>query len=154
MSQEDIEAILKSMGVENADALVAPALQEYANRFASSLLCDCKDYANHAGHSDIDVGDAKTAIAMSDTHIMGSDPREKVMLEMQSTVNSLDLAKIADDKSWLIRYPKDVNVLDPTKSLLQRTYTIVPSTEALKQSGGVGQTEGNSSDTFQPMHVA
>ena len=149
----EMEAILQSMGVENADPLVAFALQEYANRFASGLLCDSKDYANHAGHIDIDVGDAKTAITMSDIHIMGSDPREKIMIDMQSTVNAIDLAKVVDDKCWLIRYPKDASNSEPTKSLLQLTYTIVPSTEALQQFQEMGEYQGNQTDSFQPMHV-
>jgi transcription initiation factor TFIID subunit 9B len=156
MSAQEVESILSGMGVESDDPAVIAALQEYANRFAATLLCDCKDYANHAGHKDIDVNDAKAAIAMCDTHILGSDPREKIMVDMQQVVNSADLSKLVDDKAWLIRYPKDPTSLDPTKTLLQRTYTIVPSTEVLQhQQDHAGEHQGNSSAaSFQPMAVA
>jgi histone H3/H4 len=154
MAEEEITTILKSMGVDNADPMVAVALQECASRFASTLLCDSKDYASHAGHPDIDVGDAKMAIAMADLNIMSHDPRQKVVIEQRSAVNNIDLVKACDDKAWVHRYPKDPTMVDPTKTLLQRTYTIVPSTEALPQQQHLGEHRQNQTDFFQPMKLS
>lgn len=154
MSVSDMENLLRSAGVDSADPLVATALQEYANRFASSLLCDAKDYANHAGHSDIEVGDAKIAVALADINIMSQDPRERAVTEAKAAINSIDLVKAVDDKTWhRNRYPKDPTSSDPTRSLLQRTYTIVPSTEALEQQRQLGEGQANQTDSFQPMEV-
>jgi len=155
MAAEEVTAILNSMGVESADPQVAVALMEYANRVASTLLCDSKDYANHAGHADIEVGDAKTAVAMTDMNIMSQDPREKAIKDVKPHVNAIDLSKAVDDKTFLHRYPKDPTAsLDPTKSLLQRTYTIVPSTEGLEEQQRLGGGQANQTDSFQPMQLS
>ena len=153
MAQEEIETILKSMGVENAEPLVAVALQEYANRFASNLLCDSRDYATHAGHADIEVSDAKMAIAMSDVNILSHDPRQKAVMDVKPVVNKFDLARSVDENAWVHRYPKDPSMVDPTKSLMQRTYTLVPSTEVSQQQAQLGEHQSNQTDSFQPMQV-
>lgn len=45
---EIFTSIIQSMGIHNYDPLVIAALNEYARRYAGSLLLDAKDYAEHA----------------------------------------------------------------------------------------------------------
>jgi hypothetical protein len=45
---EIFTSIIQSMGIHNYDPLVITALNEYARRYAGSLLIDAKDYAEHA----------------------------------------------------------------------------------------------------------
>jgi histone H3/H4 len=44
-------SILKSMGINNYDPLVTTALNEYARRYAGTLLLDAQDYAEHASRT-------------------------------------------------------------------------------------------------------
>jgi histone H3/H4 len=58
MSDDEIfTSIIHSMGIHNYDPLVITALNEYARRYAGSLLLDAKDYAEHADRpvSDINI---------------------------------------------------------------------------------------------------
>jgi histone H3/H4 len=45
---EIFTSIIQSMGIHNYDPLVITALNEYARRYAGSLLLDANDYAEHA----------------------------------------------------------------------------------------------------------
>lgn len=45
---EIFTSIILSMGIHNYDPLVITALNEYARRYAGSLLLDANDYAEHA----------------------------------------------------------------------------------------------------------
>jgi histone H3/H4 len=40
--------VLKSMGIQSYDPKVTTALSEYARRYATSLLTDAQDFAEHA----------------------------------------------------------------------------------------------------------
>lgn len=48
-------SILKSMGINNYDPLVTTALNEYARRYAGTLLLDAQDYAEHASRTVIQL---------------------------------------------------------------------------------------------------
>lgn len=150
----EIERILRSMGVDKFDPLVVSALQEYANRFASELVCDAKDYAAHAGHADVEIADAKAAVSLSSTYFLGPDPREKEALEKKQKVNKEGLASLVDAKIWT-RYPGVTDkALDPSKALLQRSYTLVPSNQAQQSSLKDGPSAiGNEDGDFAPMQM-
>ena len=154
IARDDIERIIRAqLGASNYDPLVVDAMLEYANRFASELLCDAKDYSAHAGHADIELSDAKMAVAMSDTYFLGPDPREKEAVEKKVKVNKENLATMVDGKIWT-RYPKVTEkYMDPTTVLLQRTYTLVPSSEVMQTQQQGDQDGENSSETFAPMQM-
>ena len=46
-----IASILQSMGIHKHDPLVVTALNEYARRYAGTLLTDAKCYSEYAGRS-------------------------------------------------------------------------------------------------------
>jgi transcription initiation factor TFIID subunit 9B len=66
---EIFESLLKSMGIDNYDPNVLTALAEYAHRFTKEILCDSKDYSNHAGRSEIEISDLNLAIELMDSRL-------------------------------------------------------------------------------------
>ena len=151
----EIERILRSMGVNQFEPLVVSALQEYANRFASELACDAKDYATHAGHADVEINDAKAAVSLSNTYFLGPDPREKEALDKKQRVNKEGLASMVDAKIWT-RYPGVTDkTIDPSKSLLQRSYTLVPSNQSQQLTSSATDSATSKADgEFAPMQMA
>mmetsp|Transcript_8924 Transcript_8924/g.14835 ORF Transcript_8924/g.14835 Transcript_8924/m.14835 type:complete len:192 (+) Transcript_8924:147-722(+) len=114
--------ILESMGIDKYDPLVPTALNEYATRLASELLKDARDYAAHAGRSDIEADDIKLAVKLSDSHCAGIDANENVQMHIQRQLQMKGLTQLADPESVLHRYPQDM--------LMQRTFTFIPGAEA------------------------
>jgi hypothetical protein len=132
-SGTDMENLLESMGVHKYDPTIVTALNEYANRVAGDLLCDARDYANHrSAGPDIDVSDAKLAIKLSSVFASKAVPFESAGHQVMSEVNKIPLSKSVNSNNFFIRYPDAPNPLvevpDVVTGLMQRTYTLVPST--------------------------
>ena len=91
---EIFESILKSMDVRAYDPNVITAIAEYARRFTSDLLCDAKDYSNHAGRSEVDASDIKLALELMDARANGNNNQIKVIQEIAEEINSQPLSLI------------------------------------------------------------
>ena len=63
-----IRQVLSSMGLASTeyDDSVVTVLAEYARRYASEILCDSMDYAEHAQRTEIEPQDVKLAVNLSD----------------------------------------------------------------------------------------
>ena len=72
------------------------ALLEVSHRIASELLCDAKDYSEHAEHSDIEVDDVRLAIHLGENRYNGLDPRQEVINKVVKTINNKDLYSSLD----------------------------------------------------------
>ncbi len=72
------------------------ALLEVSHRIASELLCDAKDYSEHAEHSDIEVDDVRLAIHLGENRYNGLDPRQEVINKVVKTINNKDLYNSLD----------------------------------------------------------
>jgi histone H3/H4 len=151
---ESFENILSSMGIDKYDPEVLPALEEFARRFAVDILCDARDYANHAGRSDIDVKDVKLAVKLSGAESATTGELERAVNDAKDQINKIPLGKIIDETVHSIRYAKDrlkrgdtaiyshaekekvqeiLDLSDPVTGLLQRTYTLVPGNQAYSE---------------------
>lgn len=100
--------------------------------FASELLCDAKDYADHAERLDIVVEDVKLAVKLSDMRVTGVDPRIQIVNKVASQINSKDLIELLNKDDVSIRYPKSLQ-----DSLLERTYTFVPGSVAYPEVSNI-----------------
>ena len=123
--QEVFADILGSMDIDKYDHYVILALSEYAKRITSELLCDAKDYSNHAQKNDIDTDDMDTAIKLSMHKRSGITANTETMNKFARTINSQDLSEIIDKDRVLIKYPRKLH-----ESLLQRSYTYIPGSQA------------------------
>lgn len=131
--------ILLSMGITKFDPLLPAALNEYAARIASEILCDAHDYACHAEKTEITVEDVNLSLKLNDNLLFGIDSREKTINELKEEINKKDLVNFVDEDSVLIRYPPDM--------FLQRIHKYVPGYEAYPM-----QTESKRvEDNQQPM---
>lgn len=117
--------ILASMGIKEYDTLVPVALNDYCRRFASELLCDAKDYASYANRAEITVEDINLALKLSDTRVMGVDPKDTIINNMKNEINKQDMSPL-DAKAAITRYP--------IGSLLEQTQTYMPAWEANKNT--------------------
>jgi len=117
--------ILHSMGIDQYEPQVIQALSEYARRITSELLCDAKDYSNHAQKNDIDSDDMDLAIKLSMHRRSGIAANTELMNKFARTINSQDLSEIIDKERVLIKYPRKLH-----ESLLQRSYTYIPGSQA------------------------
>ena len=127
-SNEGIAKIMRSMGITEYDSAVMNAVDEYARKFAAELLCDAKDYASYAGHSEIAVNDITLSLKLSDMRVMGIDPKDTIINTVKDDINKQDLIDLLDPESVQIRYP--------SKTLLQQTYNYVPSSDRDKKTSG------------------
>lgn len=116
------DALLKVMGVENYDPTVLTALSEYARRFTSDILSDAKDYATHAGRSEIDISDLKLAITLFDSRTTGINVRTKCLHDAAEEINSRPLPPISVSTGSRLSLPSN--------DLLNRAYSLVPGSEA------------------------
>ena len=117
--------ILHSMGIDQYEPQVIQALSEYARRITSELLCDAKDYSNHAQKNDIDNDDMDLAIKLSMHRRSGIAANTEIMNKFARTINSQDLSELIDKERVLIKYPRKLH-----ESLLQRSYTYIPGSQA------------------------
>eukprot|EP01039_Chlorochromonas_danica_P008553 gene8553-9426_t len=115
--------ILHSMGIEDFEANVPAALNDFARRLAAELLCDAQDYAVHAGRQhDIQAKDVTLAQRLSDGRLAGLDHRDQVLNDVRTAINKRSLTDFADPSAVLLRYPK--------AALVQRAHSYQPAAEA------------------------
>ena len=166
LTEEEIFAdILHSMGIDQYEPQVIQALSEYARRITSELLCDAKDYSNHAQKNDIDNDDMDLAIKLSMHRRSGIAANTEIMNKFARTINSQDLSELIDKERVLIKYPRKLH-----ESLLQRSYTYIPGSQAYpdeftstdinteKQmdidNSNNNNNNNNSSKEFKPMTLS
>jgi len=150
--EEMVLRIMESMGIDTelCEPNVAVALGEYARRFAGELMRDARDYATHAKRSEIEADDIRLAIKMSDSHVTGVDPRLQIINKVADDINRKSLESMLPKENVLIRYP-----LDLQDSLLQRTFTCVPGTQAYPISDAPrrGQQQGERATVEGSSHT-
>ncbi len=156
-TNDGIEPILASMGIESYDPLVVTALKEYAHTFAGDILCDATDYCRHRGKGEIEVADAKLAMNLTKNLNVAVTPQERIINETRDMINRVPLQKLIPQDTFGPRYPKErlyaTKVVtpspaapglpapapitekgellpDPATGLLQRRYTLVPGAVA------------------------
>lgn len=148
--REMITQIMKSMGIdpEMCEPNVAVAFEAYARRFAGELLRDAMDYANHANRTDIDIEDIRLAIRMSDSYVTGIDPRLQIINKVADSINQKSLESMLPKENVFIRYPPDLQ-----DSLLQRTFTCVPGTQAYPTNDAPKQLQGDRAGIETTSHT-
>lgn len=108
--------ILRSMGIENFDPALPAALNEYARRFASEILCDAKDYSVHACRNEINSSDLATALKLCTTHLTGPEQKEQIIIECRNQINKRSLVDLVNQSAVLHHLPE--------RALIQRYETI------------------------------
>lgn len=114
--------IMASMGISDFDPLVPCALNDYCRRFATELLSDAKDYASYVNRPEITVDDINLGLKLSDTRVMGVDPKDSIIDNVKDGINKQDMTRALDSPSVLTRYPANM--------LLNQTQTYAPAWEA------------------------
>lgn len=119
--KEVFEIIMKQADttLDHADPSVIAALGEYARRYASELLLDAKDYANHSGRHDISAEDLKLAIRFHDSQVQGTPSAlSNVRADL---INRQPLTEIPE--TYTYSWPADDH-------LLVQSHTYVPAAQA------------------------
>ena len=164
-SNDGIESILASMGIESYDPLVVEALKEYAHMFAGEIICDATDYCRHRGKGEIEVADAKLAMNLTKNLNVAVTPHERIINETRDLINRVPLQKLIRVDTFGSRYPKERIyatkqvtpspaapglpapapvtekgdlIPDPATGLLQRRYTLVPGSVAFPNARAQG----------------
>lgn len=90
-----IEAILKSMGVEEYDPRVVQQLLEFLYRYVTTILTDSRQFADHADKQQIDVDDIKLAIRSRCNHSFTQPPPRDVTMRLAAERNSIPLPPVS-----------------------------------------------------------
>ena len=140
--EEMFRSVLASMGMapDSYDPALPEAMSMYSRRFASELMCDAKDYSEHAARADIEVDDVKLAANLTASRVLALDPRQSIANRIAADVNMKDLVQIMDKESALHKLPKQLY-----ENLLQRNFTYVPGSEAYRETEGTNDGSSSSS---------
>mmetsp|Transcript_31652 Transcript_31652/g.30169 ORF Transcript_31652/g.30169 Transcript_31652/m.30169 type:complete len:202 (+) Transcript_31652:182-787(+) len=153
---EIFTSIIQSMGIHNYDPLVITALNEYARRYAGSLLIDAKDYAEHADRPEMELEDMQIAVKLSDERTLGLDPRQRLIQGIERDINTgenRDLLKLLNKESVLNRYPPG--------AYKQRCYSYIPGIDSFQEEARkeksnnvipVPQKKRSASSSFHPSN--
>jgi histone H3/H4 len=159
--------IMASMGISEFDPLVPCALNDYCRKFATELLGDAKDYASYVDRSEITVDDINLALKLSDTRVMGVDPKDTAIDSLKDKINSQDMTFALDENQEFLtcRYPQNM-FLEQTQTYapgweahekLVQNASIVQSNVVIGGNSTEGSTTGNSIDPkkeFKAMSIS
>lgn len=90
-----VEAILRSMGVEQYDPRVVNQLLEVLYRYVSSVLTDAREFSEHADKSAIDVDDVRLAIRSKVAFTFTQPPPRDVTMRLAAERNAIPLPPVA-----------------------------------------------------------
>ena len=115
---------MNDLGVEADcyDSNVLTALSEYTRQFVQDILADAKDYATHAGRSEIDTMDLRLALTLLDNRTIGMDTKMKALHEAAEEINAIPLPALTISTGKQLALPRN--------DLLNRTYSLCPGKEA------------------------
>eukprot|EP00899_Mesostigma_viride_P017926 jgi/Mesvir1/26134/Mv06847-RA.1 len=102
-----IIAILKSMGVEECEPRVINQLLEFKHRYVAEVLQDAAVYADHAGRSEIEIGDVKLGIQGRVSFSFTQPPPREVLFELCQQRNSVPLPLISNRTGLLLPPEQD-----------------------------------------------
>lgn len=111
-----IEAILKSMGVDEFDPRVTHQLLELLYRHVSNILLEARQYSEHADKQAIDADDVRLAINSRSFSAFAQPPPRQVIAQLASERNAIPLPPVQDRQGILL--PKS------TLQLARRNYMI------------------------------
>lgn len=111
-----VEAILKSMGVDEFDPRVTHQLLELLYRHVSNILLEARQYSEHADKQAIDADDVRLAINSRSFSAFAQPPPRQVIAQLANERNAIPLPPIHDRQG--IQLPK------PALQLARRNYMI------------------------------
>lgn len=111
-----VEAILKSMGVDEFDPRVTHQLLELLYRHVSNILLEARQYSEHADKQAIDADDVRLAINSRNFSAFAQPPPRQVIAQLANERNAIPLPPIHDRQG--IQLPK------PALQLARRNYMI------------------------------
>lgn len=91
-----IEAILKSMGVDQFDPRVTQQLLELLYRHVTNVLFDARQFSEHADKQLIDADDIKMALQSKNSSTFAQPISREVMAKIAVERNSIPLPSISD----------------------------------------------------------
>lgn len=91
-----IEAILKSMGVDEFDPRVTHQLLELLYRHVSNILLEARQYSEHADKQTIDADDVRLAINSRSVSAFTQPPSRQVIAQLANERNAIPLPVVQD----------------------------------------------------------